>query len=153
MTQQATRPKPHFSLVSKILPDDCERARSYFLSRLMFETDIADLMFDLRKGNEDLVVIDTRSERSYAQCHIPGAINVGKFNEESVGRFSKEKVYVVYCWGPGCNGATNAAMKLSALGFHAKELIGGLEYWRKESGAVEGTLGSDAPMYWNPEEE
>jgi rhodanese-related sulfurtransferase len=35
----------------------------------------------------------------------------------------------VYCWGPGCNGATKAAMQLSALGFPVKEMIGGMEYW------------------------
>jgi len=40
-------------------------------------------------------------------------------------------------------------MRLSALGFRAKELLGGIEYWRNEGGAVEGTLGCDAPLYWS----
>ena len=41
----------------------------------------------------------------------------------------KETVFVVYCWGPGCNGATKAAMKISAIGFAVKEMIGGIHYW------------------------
>jgi hypothetical protein len=43
-------------------------------------------------------------------------------------------------------------MKLSARGFRAKELIGGIEYWRKEGGEIEGSMGADAPLYWNPED-
>ena len=31
----------------------------------------------------------------------------------------------------GCNGATKAAMQLSALGFAVKEMIGGMEYWEE----------------------
>jgi rhodanese-related sulfurtransferase len=58
----------------------------------------------------------------------------------------KEKVIVVYCWGVACNAATKAAMRLSALGFRVKEMIGGIEYWRREGGPVEGTLGEDAPL-------
>jgi rhodanese-related sulfurtransferase len=34
--------------------------------------------------------------------------------------------------GPGCNGSTRAAARLAALGFQVKELIGGLEYWKRE---------------------
>jgi hypothetical protein len=34
------------------------------------------------------------------------------------------------------------------LGFRVKELIGGIEYWRKEGGKVEGTLGDKSDMYW-----
>jgi len=60
----------------------------------------------------------------------------------------KDRVCVVYCWGVACNGSTKAAMRLSELGFRVKELVGGIEYWRKEGGEVEGTLGPDAPMYW-----
>jgi rhodanese-related sulfurtransferase len=50
-------------------------------------------------------------------------------NAETTRHFSKETVLVVDCWGPGCNGATKAAVKLSMLGFPVKEMIGGMEYW------------------------
>ena len=47
---------------------------------------------------------------------------------------------VTYCCGPGCNSSTKAALRLASLGFRVKELIGGLEYWLREGGQVEGTL-------------
>lgn len=40
--------------------------------------------------------------------------------------------FVVYCWGPGCNGATRAGLVLSQLGYPVKEMIGGFEYWARE---------------------
>ncbi len=152
MTQQTVTPTPHFSLISETPAAEPEEARRHFLSKLKFETDIADLMYDLRKGNKDFIIVDTRSEKSFEHCHIPGAINLRKINKETTAGLPKDKVYVVYCWGPGCNGSTRGAMKLVGLGFKVKELIGGLEYWRKEGGTVEGTLGSNAPMYWSMEE-
>jgi rhodanese-related sulfurtransferase len=39
---------------------------------------------------------------------------------------------VTYCWGPGCNGATRAALAFARLGYPVKEMIGGYEYWVRE---------------------
>jgi len=127
---------------------ELEEARQHFLSKLAFETDVSDLLFDLGKSNTSFTIIDTRSPKSFEQCHIPGAINLPKINAETTAELSKDKVCVIYCWGVACNGSTKGAMKLNELGFRAKELIGGIEYWRKEGGEVEGTLGNNAPMYW-----
>ena len=56
--------------------------------------------------------------------------------------FPKDRLLVVYCWGPGCNGATKAAVKLSALGFSVKEMIGGITYWKEEGyPIISGGLG------------
>jgi rhodanese-related sulfurtransferase len=140
---------PHFSAVLETPAAAPEAAIEHFASKLAFETDVSDLMADLKKGNSEIVVIDTRSAKSYAECHIPGAINFAKINAETTSVLAKEKVFVVYCWGPACNGATKGALKLARLGFRAKELIGGIEYWRKEGGPVEGLLGTEAQMYWS----
>ena len=44
---------------------------------------------------------------------------------------------VVYCWGPGCNGATRAAFTLSGMGYRrVRELIGGFEYWAREGFSI-----------------
>jgi rhodanese-related sulfurtransferase len=144
-TQQS---KPRFSAVLETPAAHPDVARGHFSSRLAFETDVSDLMADLNKGNTDLVVVDTRSPKSYELCHIPGAINLQKITVATTGELPTDKVYVVYCWGPGCNGSTKGALALNELGFRAKELSGGIEYWRKEGGSVDGTLGNDAPMYW-----
>jgi rhodanese-related sulfurtransferase len=146
---QLTQPhKPHFSAVLETPAAAPEEARQHFLRKLAFESDVADLMADLNKKNTDIVVIDTRSAKSFAECHIPGAINLTKIDAQTTAELSKDKVYVVYCWGPACNGSTKGVISLNTLGFRAKELTGGIEYWRKEGGAVEGDLGTDAPMYW-----
>jgi rhodanese-related sulfurtransferase len=143
------RGKPYFSAVLETPAAEPEEASRHFSGRLAFETDVSDLMADLNKRNTDFVVVDTRSPRSFAQCHIPGAINLPKIDATTTSELPTEKVYILYCWGPGCNGSTKGAMRLNQLGFRVKELIGGIEYWRKEGGAVEGTLGNDAQMYWS----
>jgi rhodanese-related sulfurtransferase len=48
---------------------------------------------------------------------------------------------VTYCWGPGCNGATRAALALATLGYRVKEMIGGFEYWAREGLPVETAEG------------
>ncbi|MCP6711316.1 rhodanese-like domain-containing protein, partial [Klebsiella pneumoniae] len=48
---------------------------------------------------------------------------------------------VVYCWGPGCNGATKAALEFARLGYPVTEMIGGFEYWVREGFPVRGAHG------------
>jgi rhodanese-related sulfurtransferase len=52
---------------------------------------------------------------------------------------------VTYCWGPGCNGATRAALALALLGFRVREMIGGFEYWAREGLLVETAGGPSRP--------
>lgn len=139
-----------FSLVLETPAADPEEASAHFLAKLSVETDVADLMLDLQHGYDGFVVLDVRSEKDFTECHIPGTMNLSsrRITEDSTTRLSKDKAIVVYCWGPACNGATKAALSLSKLGFRVKELLGGIEYWRKEGGRVEGSLGEAAPMYW-----
>ena len=118
----------HFSAVLETPAAEPERAKAHFASKLEFETDVADLMFDLHKGNTDFTIIDTRSPKSFEQCHIPGAINLPKISRETVAELPKDKVCVVYCWGVACNSSTKGAMRLNELGYRAKELVGGIEY-------------------------
>jgi len=67
------------------------------------------------------------------QGHVPGALHLPHttLNAATTAALPHDKLLVVYCWGPGCNGATKAAMQLSALGFAVKEMIGGMEYWEE----------------------
>ncbi|WP_416147513.1 rhodanese-like domain-containing protein [Salipaludibacillus sp. HK11] len=134
--------KPRFLLSLEVEPATPSVAYSHFMKKLSFETDVADLSLDIKKGYEGIVIVDVRDLKSYEECHIPTAISIpsNNINEETTQDFSKEKVIITYCWGPACNGATRAAAKFAKLGFMVKELIGGIEYWRKEQGEVEGTL-------------
>lgn len=138
----------HFSLVLETPPARPEDAQRHFLAKLSVETDASDVRLDLQRGQNSFILIDARSEQDFEECHIPGAINqpYRRINSESTTHLSKEKPLVIYCWSPGCNAATKAAARLSALGFQVKEMIGGIEYWRREGGLVEGTLGEQAPL-------
>lgn len=138
----------HFSLVLETPTATPEDAHRHFLAKLSVETDAADVRLDLQRGQHGFVLIDARSAQDFEECHIPGAISLPyrQITAESTAHLSKEQPLVVYCWSPGCNSATKAAARLSKLGFQVKEMIGGIEYWRREGGAIEGTLGERAPL-------
>ena len=135
-----------FSFVLETSPDEIDLAERHFRSKLSFETDAWDVKTDMERGRADFIVIDTRSPADFAARRIAGAINLPyrSMNAETVSQLPKDKVMVTYCWGPGCNGSTKGALKLASLGFRVKELIGGLEYWIREGGPVEGTLEHEA---------
>jgi rhodanese-related sulfurtransferase len=139
----------NFSLVLETPAAEPEVANQYFLSKLAFETDPADVRLDLQRGRNDFVVLDVRSPKDHAECRIAGALNIPyrRISPETTADLPMDKVIVVYCWGLSCNASTKAAFRLSELGFKVKELIGGIEAWRKEGEPVEGTLGQDAPTW------
>lgn len=140
----------HYSLVLETPAASPQEASKYFLAKLSVETDPADLARDLQLGHDGFILVDARDAKAYEECHLPTAIHLSsrRINAESTAALSKDKVVVTYCWGPACNGATKAAASFAELGFRVKELIGGIEYWRKEGGKVEGTLAEKAPLYW-----
>jgi rhodanese-related sulfurtransferase len=109
-------------------------AVDHFRSRLAFETDPSDLHADLDGGVPGIVVVDARSGEAFGRSHIPGAINLPhrEITAGTTAGLDRDALYVTYCWGPGCNSSTKGALRLAELGFRVKELIGGIEYWRRE---------------------
>ena len=105
---------------------------------LRLHTDAWDLAEDLTRGETSIVVLDVRPTKAYEEAHIPGARSFPhrEMTESSTRTLDRSKVYVVYCDGIGCNGSTKAAYKLSRLGFQTKELLGGLDWWRRDGHAV-----------------
>ena len=140
---------PNFSFVLEYEPAAPADARRHFLARLAVETDPADLKTDLERGNERLLVLDARSTDAWERCHIPGSRSLPHrtISPATVADLPRDRVLIVYCYGPGCNAATKAAEKLAGLGFQVKELLGGLEYWRHERNPVEGSEGVNASLY------
>ena len=102
--------------------------------KLLYHADSWDVSLDLEAGVPDLVIVDARSAEAYARGHIPGAISLPhrNMNEESVAHLDRSKLYVVYCDGIGCNGSTKGTYRLAKLGFKAKELLGGLDWWKRD---------------------
>ena len=85
-------------------------------------------------GDPGFVVLDSRSTESWDQGHVPGAIHLptALVAEQAEQLLDKSVPIVTYCLGPGCNGATRAALALAQLGFQVKEMLGGFEYWVRE---------------------
>ena len=108
-----------------------DEACAFFQRKLRYETDPADVYRDMQQGVDAFVVLDVRSPEAYAKSHVLGALHLPHMaiNAATTAALPHDKLLVVYCWGPGCNGETKAAMQLSALGFAVKEMIGGIEYW------------------------
>ncbi|HJQ93096.1 MAG TPA: rhodanese-like domain-containing protein, partial [Candidatus Thermoplasmatota archaeon] len=75
-----------------------------------------------------------RPAGSYAAGHVPGAVNLPYhgLSAESTAKLSTDTVYVVYDDGLFDNAGTKTALRLAALGFRVKELMGGLEGWKAE---------------------
>ncbi|MFO7245038.1 MAG: rhodanese-like domain-containing protein [Actinomycetes bacterium] len=109
-------------------------AAAHFAARLAFETDVSDVYSELATGSPSFVLIDTRSLEAWKQGHIRGAIHMPKpdMPRRIPAEFAPGTRFVVYCWGPGCNGATRAGLIISELGYPVKEMIGGFEYWARE---------------------
>jgi rhodanese-related sulfurtransferase len=126
------------------LPAD---AAAHFARRLAVETDVSDVHAALESRRPGFVLVDSRSEESWAQGHVPGAVHLP--GREMAGRAAAELdpavPVVTYCWGPGCNGATRAALTLARLGYRVREMIGGFEYWAREGLPVETADGVSRP--------
>jgi rhodanese-related sulfurtransferase len=120
---------------------ECNAAAEHFRNKLAFETDAWDLNQMLGAG-EKVVVVDARSEANFAQEHIPQAVSLPhrKMNRESTKHLDRNKLYVTYCDGMGCNASTKGALKLAELGFQVKELIGGIDWWKRDGYPVESAL-------------
>lgn len=125
--------------VGRVPAADSAHATRHFDARLSYETDPSEVYEDQKAGVEGLVVLDVRAVGAYNKSHVPGAISL-PFDEIDADRVSAlpDGLVVTYCWGPGCNGSTQAAAKLAALGRPVKEMIGGWEYWLREEFPVEG---------------
>jgi rhodanese-related sulfurtransferase len=113
---------------------DPGRAGAFFAARLGFQTDVSDVRAGLLAAEPGFVLIDSRSRAAWNQGHIPGArhLPTARIAVRAAELLDPAVPVVTYCWGPGCNGATRAALALVLAGYHVKEMIGGVEYWVRE---------------------
>jgi rhodanese-related sulfurtransferase len=120
---------------------DLTRAVAFFADRLAFQTDVSDVYATLPANG--FVLIDARSAAAWHQGHIPGALHLphAEIKERAAALLDPAVPVVAYCWGPGCNGATRAALALAEAGFAAREMLGGIEYWIREGFPVTTATG------------
>lgn len=138
------------SLVRQIPAAPSAIALMHFSNRLTFETDCSDVYGSQEAGEVDFVLVDTRGPSAYQRGHVPGAINIpGRLmTAQTLAAYPAATLFVVYCAGPHCNGANKAAVKLAALGYPVKEMIGGVTGWLDEGfalsvEAVSGAIGCE----------
>ena len=113
----------------------------FYQQKLQFEYDSWDLN-DALSRNEKVVAIDARSAEAYQKEHIPGAVNIPHrtMTIEATAHLDKSILYVTYCDGIGCNASTKGALNMVNLGFQVKELIGGIDWWKRDGYRTEGTM-------------
>ena len=116
----------------------------HYTDKLAYEIDSADLMTALQTGDH-LVVVDARSPEAFQREHIPGALNIPHrtMTAGTTGDLDRRALIVVYCDGIGCNGSTKGALRMAELDFRVKELIGGLDWWKRDGHKTHGVGGSD----------
>ena len=126
--------------VLRVPPAAPATAAAHFRASLAFHADVSDVAAALAAdGDPGFVVLDSRSTEAWDQGHIPGAVHLptALIPEQAEHLLDRSVPVVTYCWGPGCNGATRAALALAELGFQVKEMLGGFEYWVREGFAYE----------------
>jgi rhodanese-related sulfurtransferase len=131
------------------------RAAEIFAERLATQTDVADVHAALSTTAPGFALVDSRSTAAWAQGHIPGALHLptAEIAGRAAGLLDPGVPVVTYCWGPGCNGATRAALALSRQGYAVREMLGGVEYWAREGFALrtpDGEVARDADPLVSP---
>ena len=124
-----------------------DAAIAHFAGKLRYETDPSDVHADQADGIR-FALVDSRGEASWRQGRIVGAVHLptAQIAELAPSLFAPDLPIVTYCWGPGCNGSTRAALEFARLGYQVREMIGGYEYWVREGFAVE-TPGGDRQQH------
>ena len=122
------------TLVTQTAAAASSEALSHFEDMLSFETDCADVHDSLTTDEPDFALVDVRGPNSFAEGHISGAVNIPhrEMTAERMSDFPKDRIFVVYCAGPHCNGANKAAVRLARLGLPVKMMIGGITGWLDE---------------------
>jgi len=115
---------------------------AHLRGRLAWETDASDVHAAQESGDA-FVLVDTRGDAAWAQGRAVGALHLptARIADDAAALIPRETPVVVYCWGPGCNGATKAALAFALQGYRVREMIGGFEYWAREGYPVEDDHG------------
>ena len=106
----------------------------FFRARLEHQTDVSDVHAAVESGEPGFTLIDSRGAAAWALGRIPGAIHLptADIADGAAAAIPAGSRIVTYCWGPGCNGATRAALEFAKLGYSVREMLGGFEYWVRE---------------------
>lgn len=133
-----SRTSPKTAAISGAFVDE---QLKHYSDKLTYEIDSLDLKVSLESG-ENVIVIDARSPQAFDAEHIPGAISLPHrtMNGVTADGLDKLALVVTYCDGIGCNASTKGALNMTKLGFRVKELMGGLDWWKRDGHPTEGKV-------------
>lgn len=90
-------------------------------------------------NDDDLVIVDVRSDAEYMNGHIPTSIHISLEQIDSdYTRLDKRKDYVFFCSAVSCGMSDTAARKLKDYGFHNLYVLeGGISAWEQSGYELE----------------
>lgn len=116
-------------------------AVDHYRRKLELETDCADVHAALQSPRPGFTLLDVRSPEAFDHGHVAGAVSLPhrQIDAGTLERVAPTGPFVVYCWGPHCNGADKAALAIAAAGRRVKIMIGGVHGWKLEGHALTQT--------------
>jgi rhodanese-related sulfurtransferase/CBS domain-containing protein len=90
------------------------------------------------------VIVDVLPESTYAEVHLPGAVNIPltRMDERSTAALDRSKPVAVYCFDYQCDLSPRAAARLTQLGFTSvHDFVAGRAAWTSDGRPTEGTIG------------
>lgn len=102
----------------------------------LFAAEFPDISIaDLKQAIADkkVTVIDVNGSSSYANGHVPGAIDFTASKEDLASKLPSDKgaLVVAYCGGPKCSAYKAAAKEAEKLGYtNVKHLSAGISGWK-----------------------
>jgi rhodanese-related sulfurtransferase len=109
---------------------DLQKARAHFEGRMAFTTGVHELDYLVQQNRGEIVVVDVRFPKDYAQGHVPGAINLPKGKWQNPRGLRKDATHYLYCYDQTCHMAAEAALELTRQGYKVVEVEGGFERWQ-----------------------
>lgn len=136
--------KPQEATAPESSLQDSAIAVEYFQNELNFKTNPHGVKAVLDSKIKNVTIVDVRDAKSFAEGHIPGAINVpaerhANFEgfETEFSELRKDGFNYIYCYEQLCNLSQKAAKKFASLGYPVKEIVGGFDAWKDRKNPIE----------------
>lgn len=115
----------------KLLRNDAQRAKDYFLEHLAFSIgpiDLKNLM-----DETDVTIVDARRSADFEISHIPEALSIPKDElAANLDKLDKNHTTVVYSYNSQCHLALKACLILADYGYPCVYLDGGFKIWKED---------------------
>ncbi len=116
--------------IERLTPAQKKRVIDHFETMILAEIDSNSVLSQVKGERKDLLLIDVRDPKSFADGHVPGAVNLPLAEVENKFRqLPKDKLLVVYCWSAECLLAPRAALKMTQLELFPKIMRTGWSEW------------------------